>query len=89
MTKTIICRKLGREAEAMERAPYPGEIGQRILAEISAEAWQEWVAHQTMLINENRLSMADASARKFLLAEMENFLFKGGSEKPEGYTPEK
>jgi len=89
MTKTIICRKLGREAEAMERAPYPGEIGQRILAEISAEAWQEWVAHQTMLINENRLSMADASARKFLLTEMENFLFKGGAEKPEGYTPEK
>jgi Fe-S cluster biosynthesis and repair protein YggX len=89
MTKTIICRKLGREAEAMERAPYPGEIGQRILAEISAEAWQEWIAHQTMLINENRLSMADASARKFLLTEMENFLFNGGSEKPEGFTPEK
>ena len=88
MSKTIMCRKLGREAEALERAPYPGKIGQRILAEISAEAWQQWVGQQTMLIHENRLSMAEASARKFLLAEMENFLFKDGSDKPEGFTPE-
>jgi len=88
MTKTIMCRKLGREAEALERAPYPGKMGQRILAEISSEAWGQWVEQQTMLINENRLSMADASARKFLVEEMENFLFGGGSEKPEGFTPQ-
>ncbi|RLA09379.1 MAG: oxidative damage protection protein [Gammaproteobacteria bacterium] len=87
MTKTVMCRKLGKEAAALEKAPYPGEMGQRILAEISSEAWDQWVAQQTMLINENRLSMADASSRKFLVKEMENFLFGEGSETPEGFTP--
>ena len=87
MSTTIICRKLGREAQALEKAPYPGELGQRILAEISADAWNEWIQHQTMLINENRLSMADASSRKFLLEEMEKFLFGEGSDKPDGFTP--
>ncbi|HAC34090.1 MAG TPA: oxidative damage protection protein [Gammaproteobacteria bacterium] len=90
MSKTVMCRLLGREAEALERAPYPGETGQRILREISQEGWQQWIAHQTMLINENRLSMADSEARKFLLAEMEKFLFGEGettSAKPEGYSP--
>jgi len=81
-----MCRKLGREAEAMERAPYPGELGQRILKEVSREGWELWVGHQTMLINENRLSMADASARKFLVEEMKNFFFGEGSEPPEGFT---
>lgn len=89
MTETVMCRKLGKEAPALTRAPYPGEMGQRILAEISAEAWGQWVEHQTMLINENRLSMADTSARKFLVEEMEKFLFDGGSQKPEGFTPQK
>lgn len=89
MTETVMCRKLGKEAPALTRAPYPGEMGQRILLEISAEAWGQWVEHQTMLINENRLSMADTSARKFLVEEMEKFLFDGGSQKPEGFTPQK
>jgi Fe-S cluster biosynthesis and repair protein YggX len=86
MSKTVMCRKLGREAEALERAPYPGDLGQRILNEVSREGWELWVSHQTMLINEDRLSMADASARKFLVTEMENFFFGEGSDTPEGFT---
>ncbi len=87
MSKMINCIRLGKEAEALDRAPFPGEKGQRILANISKEAWQQWMQHQTMLINENRLSVIEPKAREFLEAEMEKFLFGEGSETPEGYTP--
>lgn len=87
MTRTVTCVKLGKEAEGLEYPPYPGELGQRIFEQISKEAWQQWLNHQTMLINENRLSPVDPQARKFLETEMENFLFGGGSEKPAGYVP--
>lgn len=87
MSNTVFCAKLGREAPALERAPYPGDLGQRILHEISAEAWQEWLTHQTMLINENRLSPRKAEHRKFLENEMQKYLFEGGAEKPQGFIP--
>ena len=87
MSKMVNCVKLGKEAEAMDRAPLPGEIGQRILNNISKEAWQLWMQHQTILINENRLSLIEPKAQEFLKAEMEKFLFGEGSEMPDGYTP--
>tara|TARA_B100000902_G_scaffold73680_1_gene78769 strand:- start:57 stop:326 length:270 start_codon:yes stop_codon:yes gene_type:complete len=85
----INCIKLKKEAEALDYQPYPGDIGVRIKNEISAEAWDMWVNHQTMLINEMRLTPVDPKARKFLEEEMEKFLFEGGSSAPEGYVPEK
>ncbi len=87
MTRLVQCAKLGREAEGLDWAPYPGELGQRIFESISKEAWQQWMGQQTMLINEYRLSTIDPKARKFLEGEMEKFLFGGGSSAPEGYTP--
>ncbi len=75
MTRMVKCVKLGKEAEGLERPPYPGELGQRIFENISKEAWQQWMGQQTILINEHRLSMADPEARKFLEAEMKKFLF--------------
>ncbi|HEC18011.1 MAG TPA: oxidative damage protection protein [Gammaproteobacteria bacterium] len=89
MAKMVNCIKLGRSAEGLERAPLPGEVGERILNNISKEAWQQWMQHQTMLINENRLSLIDPETQKFLQQEMEKFLFGEGSEMPEGYTPPK
>ena len=77
---------LGREAEGLERAPYPGELGQRILDNVSKQAWQKWLAHQTMLINEYRLVAFEPKARKFLAGEMEKFFFGAGSKAPEGYV---
>ena len=82
MTRTVQCVLLKREAEGLERAPYPGALGQRIFESVSKEAWASWVRHQTMLINENRLTPVDPKARKFLEAEMEKFFFGPGSEKP-------
>ena len=88
MTDLINCLKLKKPAERLPHPPYPGELGKKIYDTISAEAWQLWLAHQTMLINEYRLSMIDPKAREFLRKEMENFLFGDGSQKPAGYTPE-
>ncbi len=88
MSRIIHCKKLDREAEGMEFAPWPGPLGQRIYASISKEAWGQWMSHQTMLINENRLNPMDPEARTFLEGEMEKFLFGTGEvAKPEGYVP--
>ena len=87
MSRTVQCVKLQRDAEGLDFAPYPGELGKRIYEQVSKEAWQQWLAHQTMLINENRLSPLDPKARKFLEGEMEKFLFGAGSEAPAGYVP--
>lgn len=77
---------LGREAEGLERIPYPGELGQRIYDQVSKEAWQQWLRHQTMLINEYRLVPFEPKARQFLVSEMEKFFFGGGSTRPGGYV---
>jgi Fe-S cluster biosynthesis and repair protein YggX len=86
MARMVHCIKLGREAEGLERLPYPGELGKKIYESVSKEAWQTWLRHQTMLINEYRLSPMDPKARKFLEAEMEKYFFGEGSTRPEGYV---
>lgn len=87
MAKTVHCVKLEREAEGLERAPYPGPLGQRILDHVSREAWSAWLRHQTMLINEYRLTPIDPEHRAFLEQEMEKFFFGEGSEAPSGFVP--
>jgi Fe-S cluster biosynthesis and repair protein YggX len=85
----VQCIKLGREAEGLERPTYPGELGKRIFENVSKEAWQGWIRFQTMLVNENRLSLADANARKYLAQQMENYFFGDGAQMPAGYVPPK
>jgi Fe-S cluster biosynthesis and repair protein YggX len=87
MTATVFCHKLQRQEAALTRAPYPGAVGQKILAEISAAAWQQWLAHQTMLINENRLSPLEPKTRAYLLAQMQAFLFGDGADSVAGFVP--
>lgn len=88
MARTVHCIKLDREAEGLERQPYPGDLGQRIYDNVSKEAWQEWLRHQTMLINEYRLTPIDPKHRKFLEQEMDKYFFGDGSQTPGGYVPE-
>ena len=88
MSRMVRCALLGEELPGLERPPYPGALGQRIFEQVSQQAWQQWLRHQTMLINEYRLSVIDPKARKFLEAEMQKFLFEGGADKPEGYKPQ-
>ncbi len=87
MSRMVQCVKLGKEAEGMERPPYPGELGKRIYENVSKEAWQMWLRQQTMLINEYRLTPIDPQHRKMLENEMEKFLFGEGGSQPEGYVP--
>ena len=87
MTRMVNCIKLKKEAEGLDKAPYPGELGQRILEQVSKEAWQGWLRHQTILINENRLSPVNPEHRAFLEKEMENYFFGEGAELPPEFTP--
>jgi Fe-S cluster biosynthesis and repair protein YggX len=87
MPRMVNCVVLGKEAEGLDYVPYPGDLGRRIYENISKATWQRWVQHQTMLINEYRLTPIDPKARQFLQTEMEKFFFGGGAAKPEGFVP--
>lgn len=87
MTRTVHCVRLGEQAEGLAAPPYPGELGQRIYEQVSKRAWQDWLKHQTMLINEHRLTPINPEHRKLLEEEMEKFFFGGGSSAPAGYVP--
>ncbi len=89
MARMVHCVKLGREAEGLDRPPYPGALGQRIYENVSKEAWQGWIRYQTMLVNENRLNLADARARQYLAEQMENYFFGEGAQMPPGYVTKK
>ena len=86
MSRMVNCVKLGREAEGLDRAPYPGPLGERIFDNVSKEAWQQWLKQQTMLINEYRLSPIDPKSRTFLEEQMEKFFFGEGAETPPEYV---
>ncbi|MGV6850866.1 MAG: oxidative damage protection protein [bacterium] len=88
MSRKVQCVVLGEESEALAFQPYPGSLGERIFAEVSQQGWNKWLAHQTMLINEYRISPVDPQSREFLEKEMQKFLFEGGADKPEGFMPQ-
>lgn len=87
MTRTVFCKKYQRELEGLAAPPYPGAKGQEIFEHVSKQAWQEWLAHQTMLINERRLKLMEPQTRKFLQEEMDKFLSGDDYAKAEGYVP--
>ena len=87
MSRNVFCEYEQRETEGLDYVPWPGELGKRVFAHIGKAGWMAWLAHQTMLINENRLSPLDPKHRAFLEAEMQKFLFSGDAAKPEGYVP--
>ena len=87
MARMVKCVKLGREAEGLDFPTWPGELGKKIFENVSKEAWQMWMNHQTMLMNEYRLNPLDPKARKFIQEEMEKFFFGEGAQLPQGYVP--
>lgn len=88
MSRMVNCVKLGREAEGLDRPTYPGELGVRIYNNVSKEAWAGWLKHQTMLINEYRLTPVEPKARKFLEEQMEKYFFSDeGSAAPKEFVP--
>ena len=87
MARTVQCIKLGVEAEGLDFPPYPGELGKRIWQQVSKEAWAEWMRQQTMLVNENRLNLADQRARQYLARQMEKHFFGEGADQAAGFVP--
>tara|TARA_B100000214_G_scaffold247177_1_gene181490 strand:+ start:425 stop:697 length:273 start_codon:yes stop_codon:yes gene_type:complete len=87
MSRKVLCRKYKKELPGLIVAPYPGPKGQEIYETVSQQAWQEWQALQTMLINEKQLSLMDPDSRKYLQQEMEKFLNNEQHDKAEGYVP--
>ena len=87
MARMVHCIKLGREAEGLDFPPYPGELGKKLYESVSKEAWAQWQRHQTMLINENRLNLADSKARKYLAEQMDKHFFGDGADAASGYVP--
>lgn len=87
MSRSVQCIKLGREAPGLERPPFPGALGQRLFENVSQEAWKGWLEQQKMLVNENRLSLADAKARKYLMEQTEKYFFGTGADTAAGYVP--
>ena len=87
MARMVKCVKLGREAEGLDFPPYPGALGKRIFEGVSKEAWKAWLEHQKMLVNENRLNLADQRARKYLMEQTEQHFFGGGADTASGYVP--
>jgi len=88
VTHLVHCVKLGKETDGMDYPPYPGDLGKRIYESVSKEAWQMWLSQQTMLINENRLSLADSKSQQFLKEELEKFFFGEGSAPPAEFVAE-
>ena len=86
MSRTVICRKFQKELEAMDSPPYPGEKGQALFNTVSKLAWQSWLKHQTMLINEKQLNMMDMTARTYLNEQREKFLSGEEYDAAEGYV---
>jgi len=89
MARTVNCVKLGREADGMDFPPMPGELGKKLFERVSKEAWQQWVKLQTMIINENRLNLADARHREYLREQCEKHFFGEGADQVEGFSPPK
>ena len=87
MPRTVQCVKLGREAEGLDFPPYPGELGKRIFQQVSKEAWGHWMEQQKMLVNENRLNLADKKAREYLAQQTEQLFFGAGADRAAGYVP--
>lgn len=86
MPRTVFCHYEQRETDGLDFVPYPGELGKRVFEQIGKAGWAAWLAHQTMLINENRLSPRDPKHRAFLEEQLQKFLFARDAEKPAGYV---
>jgi Fe-S cluster biosynthesis and repair protein YggX len=87
MARMVNCIKLGREAEGLDFPPMPGELGKKLWENVSKEAWAQWLKQQTMLINENRLSLADPRARQYLQEQVQKHFFGDGADQAQGYVP--
>ena len=87
MARMVQCIKLKQESEGLDFPPYPGDLGKRIYNNVSKIAWKQWLEQQKMLVNENRLNLADKKAREYLAQQMDKHFFGEGADQASGYVP--
>ncbi len=87
MTRTVFCRKYQQDMEGLDAPPFPGAKGEDLYNNISKQAWQDWMQHQTMLINEKHLNMMDMTARTYLKEQMTKYFSGEDYDAAEGYVP--
>ncbi|MGD8515227.1 MAG: oxidative damage protection protein [Granulosicoccaceae bacterium] len=87
MARTVQCVVTNKQAEGLDKPPYPGELGQRIYDNVSKEGWQQWLERLTMIINENGLNTADPRSIEVIEMHMRGFFFKEGDmgQLPQGF----
>jgi len=85
--RTVHCVKLGRDSEGLDKAPFKGELGQRVFDNVSREAWRQWIEHSKMLINEYRLDLTSESGQHLWMTECEKYFFGEGSSAPPDFKP--
>ena len=88
MSRTVFCRRLKQDLPGLEKAPFPGALGEDVFENVSAQAWQEWLEHQTRIINEQHLNMMDMTSRTYLKEQMKKFFEGEEVDQAEGYVPE-
>ena len=87
MTRIINCVKMKKDLEGLDFPPIPGPLGQKVWENVSKEAWNEWIKHQTMLVNEYRLNLSDVRARKYLMDQLDAHFFGDGADAAAGFIP--
>ena len=87
MTRIINCVKMKKDLEGLDFPPIPGPLGQKVWENVSKEAWNEWIKHQTMLVNEYRLNLSDVRARKYLMDQLDAHFFGAGADTASGFVP--
>ena len=85
--RMVKCVKMGKELPGLDEPPWNGELGQRIYDNVSQEAWEQWLSHLRMLINEYRLAPASKEAQEFIAQQMEKYFFGEESAPPPGFVP--
>jgi Fe-S cluster biosynthesis and repair protein YggX len=62
-TEGFQCVRCGRPTGKLAKAPFRGELGQKILENVCDICWQEWVAMGTKVINELGLVLSTPSGQ--------------------------
>jgi Fe-S cluster biosynthesis and repair protein YggX len=86
--RTVQCVKFQKIMPALDAPPWPGELGQRVFENVSAQAWKLWEERQKMILNEYRLMPWQKEAQEIIAKHMEEFFFGDGAALPPGYVPQ-
>ena len=84
----VFCKKFQKELPGLDMPPWPGELGQRIYENVSAEAWKLWEERMKMILNEYRLMPWQKEAQELVAQAHGGLLLRRGRRASPGYVPQ-